>query len=79
MARILAPIDMKGNFCGVDEGLKRYKYLYFTVLSDNPDQILSSGVCVKHCPVNQFQSLECPYEFKNLCESLGSNQLLKTT
>lgn len=49
----MAPIDAANNFCGFGD-MKGYDYLLLTDFSDiqNPVSILSTGVCIKECPVD---------------------------
>lgn len=49
--KMIAPIDMHLNFCGI-EGLRAdYQKLYFTDLTvSSATQILNSGICMKTCP-----------------------------
>lgn len=46
--RLLAPLDANGKFCGVDEGLVDYKYLFFADIEGN--EWVANSVCVKQCP-----------------------------
>jgi hypothetical protein len=65
LTKLLAPIDGKGNFCGIKNGadkdtdLTGYPYLYFGDLSitsitnvaeGNLLAIFERGVCVSSCP-----------------------------
>lgn len=50
--KMVAPIDMNKNFCGVAGGAREgYQKLYFTDLSvTSAKDILNSGICLKACP-----------------------------
>ena len=49
--KFVAPFDLKGQFCGHDESVVDYPYLYMPNLgTDSPRDILNSGVCVDECP-----------------------------
>jgi len=51
MDKLIAPIDHLNRFCGIDEGVENYKFLYFSDINqDKVDAILTSGLCVKYCP-----------------------------
>lgn len=56
--KLLAPIDGKGNFCGIGD-LKDYPNLYIGNLLDatasaalDPGGAFGTAVCVKECPVS---------------------------
>mmetsp|Transcript_8407 Transcript_8407/g.14059 ORF Transcript_8407/g.14059 Transcript_8407/m.14059 type:complete len:166 (-) Transcript_8407:1439-1936(-) len=64
ITKLLAPIDSDKNMCGVDhigwsqKNNKDYPKLYLTNLKDIQN-IFDYGVCVKSCPSDKSQPLEC--------------------
>jgi hypothetical protein len=52
VAKIIAPVDMHYNFCGIEGPREDYQKLYFTNLRvSSASDILNSGICMKTCPV----------------------------
>ena len=56
-ARLLAPLDADGKFCGLDKGYENHPYLY--LLDITQSDILASAVCVKECPLNNTKPVDC--------------------
>lgn len=49
--KFVAPFDLNEKFCGHDEGLEDYPYLYMPNLNDGGvKDILNTGICVDECP-----------------------------
>tara|TARA_B110000305_G_scaffold163342_1_gene180675 strand:- start:7 stop:231 length:225 start_codon:yes stop_codon:yes gene_type:complete len=49
--KFVAPFDLNEKFCGHDEGLENYPYLYMPNLNEaGVKGILNTGICVDECP-----------------------------
>ena len=60
--RLIAPIDGEGHICGYDPGYEDYPKLYVDDIIEataNPDDVFQYGVCVKSCPENADDAIEC--------------------
>jgi hypothetical protein len=54
--KMIAPIDMNLNFCGIEGPRADFHKLYFTNLRvSSATDILNSGICMKTCPVQGQQ------------------------
>ena len=60
--KLIAPIDGEDNICGYDPGYEDYPYLYIDDIStaaNNPTKVFSYGVCVKKCPEQSDDAIDC--------------------
>lgn len=58
----IAPIDGANRICGYDDAVKDYNYLFIANIveaSATPDEAFKYGVCVKSCPEDPTETLEC--------------------
>lgn len=79
LSRIGRPYDYDGRACGYVNGtndLTEYKYLFFDL--EDITEILPNSVCVKSCPTDSGQQIEC-YPTKNVpnCGDLVSYDSFK--
>jgi hypothetical protein len=77
--RLLAPLDADGNFCGLDALHKAYPYLYFADLYVNPTDIPATAVCVKKCPMDDDQPVECISTLNIDCDNIPKEKRYNTT
>lgn len=75
-SRLFAPYDYKDRFCGIDDEVKDYPYLFIANFQPTGSDLwyASSGdyeliykrifhdesVCVKKCPTENSPTVECP-------------------
>ena len=60
--KLIAPIDANEKICGYSEGYEDYPVLYIDDIADaveNPLFIFEYGVCVKECPSEPSDPIEC--------------------
>ena len=62
--KLVAPIDGNNNICGYSEGYEEYSHLYIDDITEaiapsNIMGIFSYGVCVKECPKEKTDPIEC--------------------
>ena len=60
--KLVAPIDGDNNICGYSPGYEGYDKLYINDIADavdNPANIFKYGVCVRSCPGDASDSIEC--------------------
>lgn len=62
--KLVAPIDGDSNICGYTAGYEDYSHLYIGQISTatNPTNIynvFNYGVCVKECPKEKTDVIEC--------------------
>ncbi len=60
--RLLAPLDADGRFCGLDEVVKNYNYLYLVIdptATPSVSNLFETAVCVSTCPMNDDKDIEC--------------------
>ena len=53
--RLFAPLDADGRFCGLDDNMTDYKYLYLALdplAAPSVSDLFQTAVCVKSCPQN---------------------------
>jgi hypothetical protein len=58
--KLFSPVDGDNRICGYDKGVKDYPYLYLVKM--DPKNIMATfnyGVCVKGCPANKTDVLDC--------------------
>lgn len=77
--KMMAPYDYKNRFCGFGE-LKEYDNLYFTKLDFDANErvvlsLFSNAVCVKDCPKNAGDPIECA-DNDSLCEGIETFKTL---
>lgn len=61
-AKLLAPVSGDGQFCGQEEGLYDYPYLYIfdiTAATTTADSMFEYGVCVNECPATASSTYTC--------------------
>jgi hypothetical protein len=58
--KLVAPLDGEFKFCGIDKGYEEYKFLYIADFTqETVNGLFDSGVCVKQCPKNKTDEVEC--------------------
>ena len=69
LARLLAPLDDDGNFCGEDSGYEDFPRVYWPDIQSETN-ILLKYVCVKECPQSTDTTYECvPTSDQTTCTS----------
>mmetsp|Transcript_28906 Transcript_28906/g.35728 ORF Transcript_28906/g.35728 Transcript_28906/m.35728 type:complete len:192 (+) Transcript_28906:191-766(+) len=69
--KLIAPIDSNKNICGYDSGLEDYPKLYIDNIVDaagDPTDIFDYAVCIKDCPENADDAVECAPSHKGSCQ-----------
>jgi solute carrier family 44 (choline transporter-like protein), member 2/4/5 len=62
--KLVAPIDGDNRICGYTPGTEGYTHLYIANIDDaatpsNVHNVFEYGVCVKECPTEKGQAIEC--------------------
>ena len=60
--KLIAPIDANEKICGYSDGYEDYPVLYIDDIVDaveNPLFIFDYGVCIKECPSEPSDPIEC--------------------
>jgi len=62
--KLIAPIDGNNKICGFSEGYEDYDHLYIDDITTALDpanvwNVFSYGVCVKACPKEKTDNIEC--------------------
>lgn len=51
--KLITPIDSDGRFCGQDEAVKDYPFLFY------PPDSYTKTLCVKACPTSKTEVVDC--------------------
>lgn len=62
--KLVAPIDGDNRICGYSTGVEDYPYLFISNIDEaanpsNVHNVFEYGVCVKACPANKDDTIEC--------------------